>query len=66
MAKEWELTLYHRIPDPDFRVKSWNKIEADDIVQLLAQFQILLAQILRQENESVINELRMKDDDIPF
>ena len=67
MAKAWELTLYHRNPDgPNFEVKSWNRIEDNDIVKLLAQFQILLAQMLRQENEEIIKELTLTDDDIPF
>jgi hypothetical protein len=67
MAKAWELTLYHRNTDgPNFEVKSWNRIEDDDIVKLLSQFQILLAQMLRQENEEIIKELTLTDDDIPF
>lgn len=66
MSKAWELTLYHRNPDNDFSVKSWNKIEADDIIQLLAQFMVLLASIQKKETDAILNELRLKDDDIPF
>lgn len=47
---------------------SMDKLESDDLVQLLSQFQIALAMWTRRVNErSELDRLHsIKDDDIPF
>lgn len=60
----FELLLTHR--KEDGTLISYNRVVADDIIQLLSQFNMLIAMIQRQQNEKIIQELQLKDDDIPF
>jgi hypothetical protein len=60
----FELQLTHR--DENQNLISHNLIVASDIIQLLSQFNMLIAMIQRQQNEKIIQELTLKDDDIPF
>lgn len=53
-------------PNNEFEIKSFNVIESDDLVQLLAQFQILLVKLMRDIHEAELNRIRMVNDDIPF
>jgi len=63
--KKFELRLIMR-PNNEFEIKSFNVIESDDLVQLLAQFQILLVKLMRDIHEAELNRIRMVNDDIPF
>jgi hypothetical protein len=43
-----------------------DKVEADDIVQLLSQFNTVIAVLLRRLKDEEISRIRRSDDDIPF
>jgi len=70
--KKYELLLNVRNEDANgnFQPKSFDRIEADTMVELLAQLQIAIATVMEKE----LDELRLKlrfpstvtDDDIPF
>ncbi len=66
MIKKFELTIVHRIvPDRGMvEVKSVNKIEADDLIELLGQFPVLVASLIREVKE--IESTSKYDDEIPF
>lgn len=43
------------------------KIEADDLLQLVSQFNMMVLTIQRQESEQLLRNISsLKDDDIPF
>lgn len=62
MAKRFELNLTHRLPDNSFQVKSFNKIESDNFIELLAQFMLVIASVMQE----IEIENRVENDDIPF
>lgn len=59
--KQFELTLVWR--NTEFQPKSIDKVEGDDLVELLAQFLVVLASINRR---MMAEHPRSIDDDIPF
>lgn len=67
---KYELTLVHRSTregSNSFTAHRIERVEADDIISLLAQFQLVIASVLKAEYELIIQELRIgKDDDLPF
>lgn len=66
--KRWELILVHKDPD-SFGPLSYTKIEDDDLVSLMAQFQVTIAMEMRHYYEKITEEIKEKyrnDDDIPF
>lgn len=43
------------------------KVEADDLLQLVSQFNMMVLTIQRQEHEQKVRDIKSKfDDDIPF
>lgn len=69
--KQFELTLVrHNTMPGEFKILSLDKIEADDLVQLMTQFALLIAVITRKLSEEAVekmaNEVSLRDDDIPF
>jgi hypothetical protein len=62
--KKFELTLIHRNLNECFTLRSENKIEADDMIHLLSQFQLVVASVTREIMEDEIRQ--SEDDDIPF
>ncbi len=66
MPKKYELRLVVR-KDNDFQVSA-DMIESDTIIELLSQFQIVIAKSLIKEHAHEILQLKEKyiDDDIPF
>lgn len=73
--KEFELTLVWREmhnPDPKAfgYAKDIHKIEADDLVQLMTQFVLVIANVQRRLSDDkiqrAISGTRLVDDDIPF
>lgn len=69
--KAFEITLIHRTDNKSFAAKGQTiyVVEADDLVELLAKFQIKLLLIQRDIHAKEINELNSRlvsDDDVPF
>jgi len=62
--KQFELTLVVRKPDGKF--ESMDKIEADDLVQLVCQLNLVIITIQRKMHEEYLLGMRMENDDIPF
>lgn len=62
--RHFELTVVYKSNRANFNCDSIDKIEATDLVSLLAQFMIVIGSLHRR----VLNEegLRETDDDIPF
>lgn len=44
----------------------YENIEADNIIELLNKFYLASIRLIKQEHEEELNEIRSKDDDIPF
>lgn len=62
--KTFELTISHR--SGDFKPISVNKIESDDLVHLLCQFNLIIVGILREMHEmDPLREISNMDD-VPF
>ena len=49
-----------------FEVNKLHSIETDNLLQLLSQFSILLFKLQRELYESEIEEINLRNDDIPF
>jgi hypothetical protein len=68
--KMFELTIAVRNVSPDkWTPRSIHRIEADDMIELCAQLQLLLVTIQRDLHEEEVEALRREsipDDDIPF
>lgn len=62
--KQFELTLHRRSPDGKFL--SLDKIEADDLVQLMCQFNLIMVNTQRTLNREELDKARVINDDIPF
>ena len=63
--KQFKLTLMWCEPE-SFKYKQVDTIEADDLIELLTKFNIVLINLQRIIHKEELLELRMKDDDIPF
>lgn len=59
LTKQFELTLVWRKGD-SFEPKQIDKVEGDDLVELLSQFLMVIALVQRKLEEEI------PDDDIPF
>lgn len=63
--KQFELTLVWR--DSNTKIKSIDKIEADNLIHLLSQFNMMVLMIQQKIADEEINEFKkVIDDDIPF
>ena len=60
--KQFEITLIHKLND---KIQSIDKIEADDLVQLLMQFTLAILNVQRTIHKDEIIKIR-QNDDIPF
>lgn len=59
IMKQFELTLVHRDND---KINSVDKVEEDDLVELLAKFLLVIVGIQKNLSE----DLKRIEDDIPF
>lgn len=66
--KKFELTLIERDLSRDFQLKSSDRIEADDLMQLLMQLTFIINNINRRQLEEEIRKVTSdaNTDDIPF
>jgi|GEM_PF-4988795 len=63
----FELTLSYKSDIGNWETQSHDVLMADDLVSLLTQFNVLIAQLHRRiVNEEVSEHGGIKDDDIPF
>ena len=62
--KQFEITLVYRSSSK--RIQVIDKIESDDIIQLLSQFNLAIVNLQRTIHEEEILALRIENDDIPF
>lgn len=60
--KQFELTLIYRPPDA-WQPKSLDKIEADDLLEVLAQLLLVVVKLQKKIDAELFNSI---DDDIPF
>lgn len=75
ISKEFELTLvwreiHNQDPKAFGNAKDIHRIESDDLVQLMTQFVLVIANVQRRITEDkvqrALNGTRLVDDDIPF
>jgi len=64
--KRFELTLVERDLSRDFQFKSSDRIEADNLAQLLMQLTYVINNINRRQLEEEIRKVTSNNDDIPF
>ena len=64
---KFELTLViKRDESPSFTGLSIDKVEGEDLVEVLSKFLILIAQLQQKWEQELITELELRNDDIPF
>lgn len=61
--KVFEIDITYR---PNGEFKSLDKIEADDLLQLVAQFNFVILNLQRKIHLDEIQKLQLNNDDIPF
>jgi len=62
--KLFEITIVYRPSSK--RIQVIDKIESDDIIQLLSQFNLVIVNLQRTIHEEELLALRIENDDIPF
>lgn len=61
--KNFELTITRRKED---KIVHHEKIEADDLVEILSKLLLEIAKIQNTISEELVDAFRYRDDDIPF